>query len=66
MKLLDVEILLVIAVIMLSALCSSVGYKFGRQSFNDRVEYLCNEHNAFVLRGKAYVCVPCEGCKDGK
>lgn len=29
----------------------------------NRLEKRCTEDNAFVLRGNAYVCVPCEKCK---
>lgn len=28
-----------------------------------RLEKLCAQDNAFVLRGNAYVCMPCEKCK---
>lgn len=28
-----------------------------------RLEKLCTQDNAFVLRGNAYVCMPCEKCK---
>lgn len=32
----------------------------------NRLEKRCTQDNAFVLRGKAYVCVPCEKCKKDK
>lgn len=32
----------------------------------DLLERYCNENNNFVLRGNAYICVPCDQCKGGK
>lgn len=29
----------------------------------NRLEKLCTQDNAFVLRGNAYVCMPCKKCK---
>ena len=29
----------------------------------NRLEKRCTQDNAFVLRGNAYVCMPCEKCK---
>ena len=29
----------------------------------NRLEKRCTQDNAFVLRGNAFVCIPCEKCK---
>lgn len=37
-----------------------------KRSIEEQIETLCNTENVFVLNDAAYVCVPCEGCKDNK
>lgn len=55
-------ILIVIGLIILVCLWFSLGRAYA----HNRIEKFCNTENVFVLNGAAYVCVPCEGCKDNK
>lgn len=55
--------------VLLLICVSVVQYFYFRNKINSvygRLENLCFDRNAFVLRDKGYVCIPCEDCRSLK
>lgn len=61
-----ITVLRVLSLIVCGVMLIAIGRDSGKEYVKSRIETLCNTENVLVLNDAAYVCVPCEGCKDNK